>query len=81
MTAPYPSYGAQMRAISADKALRDNYFDPVDVEVGTRVPYRDESDDTDDQTWWDAKATLRQRGLWLDDDGSGYVVRSIKDQG
>jgi hypothetical protein len=77
---PHDSYGAQMQAISAYETFVENYCDPADVEVGTHVPYRDETDDTDDQTWMEAEATLRQRGLRLDDDGDGYVVRSIKDR-
>ena len=67
-------YGSQMADISADAALRRDYLDPATVEVGDRVPYRDESDDTDDRAWHDAVRTLARRGLCLVDDGSGLVV-------
>jgi hypothetical protein len=74
MTIPFPSCGAQMLQISADQALRDNYFDPATIELGDTVQYRDENDGTDDRAWNDAERILRRRGLKLDDSGSGYVV-------
>lgn len=68
------SYGGQMQMIRADQTLRDYYFDPAAAEDGDRVPYRDETDGTDDRCWDDAEQLLRQRGLCLIDDGDGYVV-------
>jgi len=74
MTIPFPSYGTQMQQISADQALRDNYFDPATIELGDTVQYRDENDETDDRAWKDAERILMRRGFKLDDSGSGYVV-------
>jgi hypothetical protein len=70
------SYGAQMQAARADRQLQEDYFDAATAAVGDRVPYRDESDDTDDRAWSDAESALRKRGLRLHDDGSGYVIRA-----
>ncbi len=72
------SYGYRMQGSAADQAMRENYFDPDTAGLGGHVPYRDESDNTDDRAWNDAEATLAKRKLKLVDDGDGYVIRPLR---
>lgn len=77
MTIPFPTATQQLQYNAADQALRDNYFDPATIEAGDTVEYRDMDDATDDRCWNDAERILRNRGLRLDDNGSGYVVVAL----
>lgn len=72
------SYGAQVQQIAADQALRDNYFNTENCHLGQRVPYRNETDETDDRAWSDAEGRLRQRDMKLHDHGSGYVIATTR---
>jgi hypothetical protein len=60
--------------MTSHQALLDNYFDAKTIVLGDKVPYRDETDATDDRAWHDAERILRRRGLRLNDNGAGYVV-------
>ena len=73
------SYGAQMQQIAADQEMRTKYFDIDAAAIGQRVPYRDDDDATDDRAWDDAESRLRQRGMKLHDDGSGYRIVGLDD--